>query len=122
MHHTTTQHASPRRNTPSHRPVDWDNPRIEDLARVAIRLADQDRIFFSAHASDERIPLRGIGEEEAIDIIRHGSVYKAEPGFYPEEWKVNFRRRLRGRDAAVAVSVRPGGRPAKILTVMWLDS
>ncbi|MBB3267677.1 hypothetical protein FHW79_005342 [Azospirillum sp. OGB3] len=106
---------------PFRRPIRWSAPRLDDLARLALDLAREDKVTFTAHAFSDRMSERDIGEVEALEIILRGTPYKFEAGAAAGEWRVNFSRRVGGRDAAVAVSLAQGRLQAKVVTVMWLD-
>ncbi|GLR77606.1 DUF4258 domain-containing protein (plasmid) [Azospirillum oryzae] len=103
------------------RPIRWSAPRLDDLARLAVDLLREEKVIFTAHAYSDRMSERDIAQREALEIISKGMPYKVEPGAADGEWRVNFSRRVGGRDAAVAVSLTQGPSPAKVVTVMWLD-
>ena len=115
------QSSAPAQVLPFRRPIRWSAPRLDDLARLAVDLVRDERVLFTAHAYSDRMSERDIGQGEALEIVSKGTPYKVEPGAADGEWRVNFSRRVGGRDAAVALSLTQGRHQAKVVTVMWLD-
>lgn len=115
------QSSAPAQVLPFRRPIRWSAPRLDDLARLAIDLVQDEKVLLTAHAYSDRMSERDIGQGEALEIISKGTPYKIERGAADGEWRVNFSRRVGGRDAAVAVSLTQGRQQAKVVTVMWLD-
>ena len=116
-----TSPAEPGRVLAFRRPVRWAAPRLDELARFVAELVAAGGVVFSAHAKDERMSERDIGEEEVLRILAQGMAVRSEPGGAPDEWLVTFSRRIGGRDGAATVKVRRGRQDAKVVTVMWLD-
>lgn len=106
------------------RPIRWANPSPAELARWVSEkiIEDPGNLVYTTHASRDRLEQRGFSHEDINEIITRGHAYRADKGFRPGEFKVNFARSIQdGRDAAVAVLVNPSTPQVTVVTVMWID-
>jgi hypothetical protein len=98
-------------------------PHPGDLIKTIRSLASDDKMTFTEHALNERMPERGIELADVLSILRLGDIEgDIEPGKKPGEWKCLVRGRLEwaSRDAGVATVVVKKDRLI-IITTEWMD-
>jgi hypothetical protein len=90
--------------------------------KVIRRLVEQQRITYTRHAFEVRMPKRGFDPGDVEKVLSRGSIEgKISAGRAVGEWQCLMvaKLELRGRDVGVAVIVRPGRVIVK--TVEWID-
>ena len=98
-------------------------PRPEVVRDAARALAqDTANIQWRKHATLDRMPLRDITDQMALEVIRKGYVKgMVEPGRQANEWVVKLALEMRnGREVGVVVSVVNGVK-LRVITVEWED-
>jgi|SRR5258708_27583495 hypothetical protein len=99
-------------------------PPRPEVVRDAVRALAQDTasIWWSKHATLDRIPKRDITDHMALEVIRKGYVKgPVKPGERPGEWVIKLAWEMRnGREVGVVVSV-VGGVKLRVITVEWED-
>jgi hypothetical protein len=98
-------------------------PHPGDLIKVIRRLATEGQVAYSFHAFHERSEERNIDMQDALAILRHGTITgKIIPGYNPGEWKCKVVDTLDRSSRAIGVIVVVlGSERLLIVTVEWED-
>jgi hypothetical protein len=110
-----------------------DDPPARKVLRIATRhevvrelvrnlALDSGNVQWRRHAQERAIE-RGITDEMALEVLRHGDVKgEIEPGDRPGELKVKIVRAIKGRSREVGVvTIVVGSVKLRVITVEWED-